>query len=76
MGARGGLCKCGGLSECAFGAVLHAFHAEDAFRAVLSFSRVIGHVHVHGAHPSALSAIDAFIFFARNAEQRKIAHRL
>ena len=56
------------------GAVLDAFHAEDAFRAVLSVPRVVGRIHIHGAYPLAFPAIDAFVLVALDADQGEIAH--
>ena len=63
-------------SQGVLGAVFDAFHAEDAFRAVLSVPRVVGRVHIHGAYPLAFPAADAFILVAFNAEQGEIAHGL
>ena len=59
-----------------FGAVLHAFHAENALCAVFSTAGIVGDIHVHGAHAPAFSALDAFAVVTGDTEQSKIAHGL
>ena len=66
----------GEKSQRVFRAVLHAFHTKNTLRAVLPVSRIICYVNIHGTYAFALSAIYAFVFFAFDANQRKITHRL
>ena len=63
-------------SKCVFGAILNAFHAEYALRTVLSVSRIIRYIYVHGTYAPAFSALYASVLFALDAYQRIIAHWL
>ena len=65
-----------GLMQCFFRASLCAFVAEDALRPVFSLAGFFVDLHVHGADPQALSAVDAFALVAVDAQQRIITHGL
>ena len=64
------------MSQRIFGAALYAFHTKNTFRAVFPVPRIIGYVYIHRTYTSALSAVDAFVFFACDADQREAAHGL
>ena len=52
--------------------LLHAFKAENAFRAVFPSARIVRHVHIHWANLFARPARNAFFFVALHSQQRKI----
>lgn len=62
------------VSKSILRAIPYTLHTEYAFGTVFSFSGVIGHIHVHRAYTPAFSAVDAFILFTLDADQRVIAH--
>ena len=57
-----------------FRAVLHAFHAKNAFRSVYSLSRIIRYIHIHGAHPPALTAGHTFFLITFDPQKGEITH--
>ena len=57
------------------GAGPRAFVAEDALRSVFPFAGFLVDLHVHGADPQTLPAMDALLLIAVDAQQGKIAHR-
>ena len=65
-----------GLIQCFCGAGLRAFVAEYALRPVFPFAGFFVDLHIHGADPQTLSAMDAFALVAVNAQQREVAHGL
>ena len=58
------------------GADLCALVAEDALRPVFPLAGFLIDLHIHGADPQALAAVDAFAFVTVDAQQGKIAHGL
>lgn len=58
------------------GTGFRAFIAKDTLRSVFSLAGFFVDLHVHGADPQALSAVNAFALVAVDAQQRKIAHGL
>ena len=58
------------------GTDLRAFVAEDALRSIFPSAGFFVDLHIHGADPQTLPAMDALILIAVDAQQRKIAHGL
>ncbi len=59
-------------SQRVYWTALHAFKAENAFRAVFSLARIVRYVNVHRADFFARATFYAFFCVAFYAEQRKI----
>ena len=49
-------------------AILGTLHAQNAFRSVLAFSRIVGHVHIHRAYCFTFAAGDTFLPVAFDPE--------
>ena len=62
--------------QCFCGTDLRAFVTEDALRSIFSFAGFFVDLHVHGADPQTLPAVDAFALIAVDAQQGEIAHGL
>lgn len=62
--------------QCFCGTDLCAFVTEDTLRSVFPFAGFFVDLHVHGADPQTLPAVDAFALIAVDAQQGKIAHGL
>ena len=62
--------------QCLFGAAFHAFHAQNALRAVFAAAGIVGNVYLHGADLFAFAAGDAFAVVALYPEQGEITHGL
>ena len=54
--------------------MIPAFHAENAFRSVLSLSGIVGDVHIHGTYALAFPAGNTLLFVTLDAHEGKIAH--
>ena len=53
-----------------------AFVAEDTLRPVFPFAGFFVDLHVHGTDPQTLPTMDALLFSAVDAQQRKVTHGL
>ena len=62
--------------QCLCGTHLRALIAEYALCSVFSLAGFPVDLHIHGAGPQALAAVDAFALIAVDAEQRKVSHGL
>ena len=62
--------------QCLFGAAFHAFHAQNALRAVFAAAGIVGNVYLHGADLFAFAAGDAFAVVALHPKQGEITHGL
>ena len=59
-----------------FRAGLCAFVAENTLCSVFPLAGLFIDLHIHGADPQTLAAVNTLIFVAVDAQEREVAHRL